>query len=89
MKTRSRFHHVVAFAFAAVCAAGAWAETYTWTGGTGTWDVNSGASWTATSTGGTGTVPGADDAVIIPAAAADVSPCISPRRPTSPAGRAR
>ena len=61
---------VLSVCAAVAAAVVAQAETYTWTGGTGTWNANSGASWTATSTGGTGTVPGADDAVIIPAAEA-------------------
>ena len=70
MKTNSRFHRVVAFAFAAVFAAvSALAETYTWNAGSGDWDENSGAKWTS-STGTTGTVPGASDKVVIPAAGA-------------------
>ena len=43
------------------------ADTYTWVGGTGTWDANSGAKWRALSTGETGTVPGAGDNAVLPA----------------------
>ena len=59
---------VLSVCAAVAAAVMAQAETYTWTGGTGTWDANSGAKWT-NSTGGTGTVPGAKDDVIIPAPA--------------------
>ena len=57
-------------AIAAISMCVAHAETYTWTGGTGTWDENSGAMWTA-SDQSTGTVPGENDAAIIPGAAAN------------------
>ena len=68
---------VLSVCAALAAAVSAWAETYTWTGGTGTWNASSGASWTASSGQSTGTVPGANDAVIIPGAATEYTVTVS------------
>ena len=67
MKTNSRFHRVVAFAFAAVFAVAAgWAKDYTWNAGSGNWE--DAANWLADGSAAT-IKPGAGDAVVIPGAA--------------------
>ena len=67
---------VLSVCAAVAAAVVARAETYTWTGGTGTWNASSGASWTAPDQS-TGVVPGANDAVIIPGAATEYTVTVS------------
>jgi len=62
---------------AAVLSLVAWAETYTWTAGvSGNWE--DGANWTS-SQSTTGTAPGAEDAAIVPGAAANYTVTVNQR----------